>query len=195
MALSAVIGGAQGGLGGVNFLQLGVDALAGMLVVFGAWALGRELVRDHDWIAFVCMAALAFVVFLVVDSPSLVLLFATLFLVWIVNRTVGLPARLTNSIAVLLFIAWAASSTQNTLVIVVGALAFLFEALLHEARRHQFVFATLCVAVSAAWILTEGFRFQEPTALAMPLNSMMIVVGIGLGIAILRTPQCAVLVT
>ena len=194
MALSAVIGGAQGGLGGVNFLQLGVDALAGMLVVFGAWALGRELVRDHDWIAFVCMA-LAFVVFLVVGSPSLVLLFATLFLVWIVNRTVGLPARLTNSIAVLLFIAWAASSTQNTLVIVVGALAFLFEALLHEARRHQFVFATLCVAVSAAWILTEGFRFQEPTALAMPLNSMMIVVGIGLGIAILRTPQCAVLVT
>ena len=68
-------------------LQIAASALAGVIVVFGTWALARELVPDDNPTAFVSMG-LALATLLVVDSPNLLLLFVTLFLVRIVNRSV-----------------------------------------------------------------------------------------------------------
>ncbi len=185
MPLAGLIAGAAAGLRGADAPQVGLGALTGALVVFGAWALGRELAPDHHAVAFAGMT-FAFIAFVVVGSPSLILLFATLFLVRIVNRSVGWPARLTDSITVFLLIVWVLYSTRNVLLGVVGALAFLLDAVLRDAKRQQFAFAVLCLAASGAWAFQHGPRF-DPGALGNPLRWMVITVSVGFGLAILRT--------
>ena len=115
--------------------------------VFGTWALGRELAPDYNAAAFVGMA-LAFAMVLVVETPSLLLVFLTLFLVRIVNRTVGLPARLSDSAVVLLLVAWAVYSLENPLLGVLGAVAFGFDAVLRDPRKRQIGFAAASLALA-----------------------------------------------
>ena len=185
MPLAGLIAGAAAGLRGADSPQVGLGALTGALVVFGAWALGRELAPDHNAVAFAGMA-FAFIAFVVVGSQSLILLFATLFLVRIVNHSVGWPARSTDSITVFLLMVWVLYSTGNVLLAVVGALAFLFDAVLRDAKRQQFAFAVLCLAASGAWVSQHGLRF-DPGALGTPLKWMVVAVSVGFGIAIWTT--------
>lgn len=68
---------------------LGSAAITGLLLVFGAWALARELAPDDNPAAFLA-TAIAFVAAAFVGSGSLLLVFVALFLVRIVNRSTGL---------------------------------------------------------------------------------------------------------
>jgi hypothetical protein len=81
------------------------------LAIFLAWALARELDPDHDLSAFVAVA-LAIVALAALGLPPLLPLFWILLVMRVVNRTVGLPARPLDSLAVLglgLWLTWQAS--------------------------------------------------------------------------------------
>ena len=156
MPLAGIAAGVTAILRGATGPQIAAAAFAGVIVVFGAWALARELVPDDNPTAFVSMA-LAFATFLVVDSPRLwLLLVATLFLVRIVNRSVGLPARITDSILVFVLVTATVYSTHSPLFGVVGGLAFTLDAMMRGGQRHQWVFAAMCLAGAGIYGFQNG---------------------------------------
>ena len=129
-------------------IAAGAAAIVAAAAVFGAWALTRELAPDDNPAAFVSVG-LAFATWLLAGAPSLLILFVTLFLARVINRTVGLPARITDSIAVAGMTVWVALTVPGPLLGVVGALAFAGDAVLRDARRRQWIFAAVCLAGTA----------------------------------------------
>jgi len=160
MPLAGIAAGAASALRGGSGAQITAAVLAGVIVVFGAWALARELAPDDNPTAFVSMA-LAFATLLLVESPSLLLLVATLLLVRIVNRSVGLAARISDSILVVGLVITAIHSTHSPLFGAVGALAFAFDAILRDGRRHQWAFAASCLAGAGIYGLLHGIGVEN----------------------------------
>lgn len=168
-------------------------------VVLGTWALGRELAPDDQRAAFVSMA-LGFVTLVTVPGASLVLLFATLLVARLVNRTVGLPARALDGVAALMLVGWAVADTGNPGVAVVAAIAFATDALLPDGRRTQWGFAALCLILVAALagVLTQdrggGFLLSRPVRLTLPdpaiLGALTVVAALFV-VALVRTRSLA----
>jgi hypothetical protein len=123
-------------------------ALLGAGTVLGTWALGRELTPDDQRAAFVGMG-LGVVVLLTVPGASLVLLFATLVLVRLVNRSVGLPPRLLDAVAIVALIGWSMWTTQSAWVGVVAAAAFGIDAVLPGGLLRHWAFAALSLVLTA----------------------------------------------
>jgi hypothetical protein len=126
-------------------------ALSGALTAFAAWALTRELAPDYDGAAFVALA-FAWVANTAFGAGLVMLLFVAMVLARVVNRSTGLPLRLFDTLTVLGFCAWAATSTQQPLILVVASLAFFLDARLEEPLRRHYIAAAACVAVFA-WLL------------------------------------------
>lgn len=177
MPLAGIAVGAAAALRGANGPQIAGAVIAGVIVVFGAWALARELVPDDNPTAFVSMA-LAFTTLLVVDSPSLWLLVATLFLVRIVNRSVGLPARMTDSILVMVLTVAAAYSTHSPLFGVVGGLAFALDAMMRGGQRHQWMFAAMCMAGAGIYGFQNGLGVDGAASFSVVGLGLVAIVGI-----------------
>jgi hypothetical protein len=122
------------------------------LVLFLAWALGRELDPDHDLAAFVGVG-LVLVTMLFANPPSLLLVLWLLLVLRTVNRTVGLPAKLVDSLAVLSLGVWL--TLQGIwLAGLVTAIAFLLDGLLMPPLRRHLVASGLSfiiMVVLAVW--------------------------------------------
>jgi len=88
--------------------------------------------------ALAILAALSF------DSPGILIVFATLGLVRIVNRSTGMAARKTDSVIVTLLVFWVIYATRSPFYGAVAALAFVFDGSLKNPLRHQWVFALIC---------------------------------------------------
>lgn len=147
-------------------LWAGVLAAA---VVLGTWALGRELAPDDQRAAFVCLA-LGLCGLLLVPGASVPLLFATLILVRMVNRTVGLPPTVLDGVAAVVLVGWAIASTRSYGVGLVGATALGMDAALPDGRRRQWGFAALCLVLvgllaAQAWV---GRELATEVPLARP---------------------------
>lgn len=156
---AAVLGLAQGfGLGDSAHL-----ALKAALALFGAWALGRELAPDDNPGAFIA-AALALAALFYHPQASLLLLFTALFLVRIVNRTTGLAPKPSDSVIVLLLAGWAVWAFQAPWIGAVGAIAFVFDALLKDGAKSQLVFAALMLAVGVFVASEQGFALPAMPA-------------------------------
>ena len=141
-------------------------AAVGAGVVFGTWALARELAPDDQRAAFVAMA-FGFATSLLVVGASLSLLFAALFLARVVNRTVGPPATVVDAVAVLALVGWAAVSTQSPDLWMAAALAFALDAHLSGGRPRQWAFAAACLVLMVgqlAYPLTIGTARAEIAA-------------------------------
>jgi hypothetical protein len=141
----------------------GVFALA----IFGSWALGRELLPDDHAAAFVSMAV-ALLACMSYYSPGLWVLFTTLGLVRIVNRSTGLKARTRDSVVVFLMVIMTVYTNESPWFAAVAALAFALDAGLKEPQRRQLLFAILCLATMIIYIVdhdTEWLSFQAPGAL------------------------------
>lgn len=166
MPAGALIAGASvtwvPGLVGMSRLW---SAALGAGVVLGAWAVGRELAPDDQRAAFVALV-LGFGALLAVPGVSLVLLFATLMLTRMVNRTVGLPATTLDSVVVLGLSGWAVADTGSPAVGVVAALAFGLDAWLPDGRRRQWGFAALCLVMVAA---LAGAAGKQDRVVSSPL--------------------------
>ena len=143
MPLAALLGAVMAWLGDSQGMQILQSAVAYLLIAFGSWALARELFPDDNPAAFVSMA-LAILAALSFDSPGILILFATLGLVRIVNRSTGMAARKTDSIIVTLLVFWVIYATRSPFYGAVAALAFVFDGSLKNPLRHQWVFALIC---------------------------------------------------
>jgi hypothetical protein len=185
MPLAAVIAAAVAAVGGSGVAAIVGRAVGGGAVVFGAWALARELAPDDNPAAFISMA-LGYVTFLVVAAPSLLLLFTALLLARVVNRTVGPPARLTDSLLVLGLTLWAAWSIRSPVLPVVASVAFALDAFLENGNRRQLLFAGLALIGALVMALQFGSA-SEGREVSLVAGVLVALVSVGFGIAIART--------
>lgn len=137
--------------------------LAGAGAALGAWALARELVPDHPLEAFVPLF-LQIPALVPIPEASILLLFATMLLVRMVNRTVGLPARLPDSLAVSTMAAYAMYATQLPWIGLAAAAAFLLDASLAPRLKRQWIFALLWLLIGGAWLARIGTPGVDPDA-------------------------------
>ncbi len=126
-------------------------AFSGALLAFAAWALTRELAPDYDAAAFVALT-LAWVGNVAFGVNRVLLLFVALLLVRIVNRSTGLPSRLFDTLAILGFCIWAATSTQQPLLLLVAFAAFALDAALDNPLRRHYLAAAACLG-AFIWML------------------------------------------
>ena len=131
-------------------------ALNGALVAFAAWALTRELAPDYNAAAFVALA-LAWVANVALGTTQVLLVFVALLLVRLVNRSTGPRWRVLDTLGVLGFCAWAAVTTQQPLILVVAAAAFMLDAILKDPLRWHHFAAVACVA-AFTWLLLGDVR-------------------------------------
>jgi hypothetical protein len=154
-------------------------AVRGALTAFGGWALAREIAPDDNPAAFVSLG-LALVAILAIPQASVLPLFTALMLARIVNRSVGIPATLVDSIAVAFLAAWTASHTGNGGPLIVASVAFGLDAMLARPLRRQWIFAILCLIAGVAVL----FSARAATGDEVTVSSYVPIVIIGLGYAI-----------
>jgi len=156
--LAAALAPVLPGLAGTGRLMA---AGMGAGVVLGVWALGRELAPDDQVAAFVAMA-LGLGALAVLPGASVALLFATLMWVRVVNRSVGLPAKTLDGVAVLVLSGWAMASTRSFGVGLLTAGAFALDATLAQPNRRQWGFAALALAMTGV-LAVQGVEGNTPT--------------------------------
>jgi hypothetical protein len=154
LPLAGAVASAVAAIRGAGFLEIFISGLVGVAVAFLSWALTRELAPDDDRAAFISMA-FAYAALVTLGSPSLLLLFTSLLLVRVVNRSTGLPARVGDSVVVCALTLWTAHATQSPLLGLVGALAFGFDAALPDRLRRQWFFAGFCLG-AGLWAFALG---------------------------------------
>jgi hypothetical protein len=130
-------------------------AIAALSVgVFLTWAVGRELDPDNDLSAFLG-AGLATAALLLVEPPSLLLILWLLVVLRLVNRTVGLPARLLDTLGVLGLGAWL--TWQGIwLAGLMTAAAFLLDGLLSPPLRRQLLASGLALILTGVLSIYRG---------------------------------------
>ncbi len=183
---AAIVAGAVAFLQGDALLEVVERGLMGAAVALGGWALTRELLPDADSMAFVSLV-LAFGAFLVVESSSLLLLFVALFLVRTVNRTVGLPARTTDSILVVLLTLWAVYGLPSPWLGLIGALTFALDAALRKRLHRQWIFAGVCLVAAGLSFDRHGLYWLQESPLPAMVSLPVVVVGAGYGLTMWRT--------
>lgn len=156
----------------------------GALAVFGGWALAREIAPDDNPAAFVSMS-LVLLTLIFIPSASLLPVFTAIMLARILNRSVGVPANLFDSIAVTLLAVWTAYSARHPGPALVAAAGFGLDALLVAPRRRQWAFAAVCVGAACIQLLSGTLPSSEASAL--PLTFPVIVVALGYLVVILLT--------
>lgn len=152
LPLGALLGAITAWMDGQSGIQLLQQALSFLLIVFGAWALARELDPDDHAAAFISMAA-AVLAALIVDTPGILIVFTTIGLVRIVNRSTGLVARMGDSVIVMLLSLLVIYSTKSPFFGVVAALAFILDGSLKEPLRHQWVFGLVCLGGTIVYMV------------------------------------------
>jgi hypothetical protein len=148
-------------LDGAPLLDGALWGIGAGLAVFLAWVLARELDPDHDLSAFVG-AGLALIALPALGLPQLLPLFWMVVAVRVINRTVGLPARPLDSLALLalgLWLTWQAGWLYGLLT--AGAL-FLDGWLVPRLRRHlllatAMLAATVVLALLGATVPQGGW--------------------------------------
>ena len=155
LAPAAGIAGAMALLRGSGSPEIALSALFGLAAALAGWAFARELVPDMERLAFLSML-LTFGAFLTVESSSLLLLFTAQFLVRVVNRSVGLPARIVDSAFVAGLTVWAAWAGSFPGLALIGALAFGLDASMKERFRRHWIFAGICLAAAGLSLVQAG---------------------------------------
>lgn len=163
-------------------------ALKAALTLFGAWALGRELAPDDNPGAFIA-GALALAALFYYPQASLLILFTALFLVRIVNRTTGLVPKPGDSVIVLLLAGWTTWAFQAPLIGAVGAIAFVFDALLKEGAKSQLIFAALLLGVGVFVAFGQGFAVAAVPAPGSAMEWAAVGTAVLFGFAALTTRQ------
>jgi hypothetical protein len=135
-------------------------ALYTFLTVYGSWALARELVPDDSVAPFLSMTAGLFAV-LVVASPGILVLFTTLLMVRMVNRSSGLAARKADSFVILILTLLVIYATDSPLYGLVAGLAFILDGILREPLRHQWLFGLVCFGGTIVYIIDHDATFSH----------------------------------
>ena len=143
------------------------------LSVFLAWALARELDPDHDLSAFVAVALMLGGLF-VFGLPELLPALWMIVTLRLVNRVVGPPAKISDSLLELGLGGWLAWQGQWAFGLITG-LAFLLVGLLPAPLRHQLAFAALVLILTAVGVLAGGTPAGgDVSALSLPMTATMV---------------------
>lgn len=171
MPLTAVLAGAAAWWSGAAMSDATGAATAAALALFAAWALGREMAPDDNAAAFVAAAA-AVAVYIGSDGAGLLLIFTTLLLARLVNRSTGQAAKPGDSVLIAALVMFAIYRLDSPLLGLVGALAFALDATLREPLRHQSAFAALCMATTVLYLTQHGLPLSGtlPTLQAAALS-------------------------
>lgn len=149
----------------------GAALIAGIVCaasVFVAWALARELDPDHNRSAFLA-AGTAFTASFFVEMPNFFALFAVVMLLRVVNRTVGPPAKLFDTLGVLV-IAGIVIFTGTWMFGIVAVAALVMDSILQNPhRRHLIAAGVVVLMIAARFVLLD---VDEPQA----LSTMMMVI-------------------
>jgi hypothetical protein len=186
MPIGGIVAGSLAGFRGAGLGDAAVAGLVGIAVAVGSWALARELAPDDQAAAFVAMA-LAYATLLVVGAPSILLLFTCLLLVRVVNRTSGLPARISDSLVVAGLTLATMHATRSLLFAALGALAFAFDATLRDPLRRQWIFAALCLAGAGLWAAWFGTGIDDLATLDGVVVGLVAAVSLVYAVLCLRT--------
>lgn len=160
MPLGAVIGAVSAWMNGLGGSGMMHQSVVFLLVVFGSWALARELDPDDHTAAFISMAA-AVLAALTVAAPGLLIVFVTLGLVRIVNRTTGLAARKTDSFLLMVLAIGVIYSTSSPYFGLVAAMAFILDGTLKEPLRHQWVFGLICLGGTIVYMVDHDIGITQ----------------------------------
>jgi hypothetical protein len=143
--------------------------------VFIAWVIGREFDPDHPWVTFFGVG-LAFIASLFADPPSIWSLAALIVLARIVNRIVGPPSKIGDSV-VALALTGLALFTGWWVFAVVAAVAFVLDATLSKPNRHQWIFAGLALGgMLVSIIINEGNKPYAASAWTIPVLIAVVVI-------------------
>jgi len=178
MPLAALLGAVIAWFDGGQASQVLQEAISFLLICFGSWALARELFPDDNWAAFISMV-LALLAALAFDSPGILIVFATLGLVRIVNRSTGKPALKSDSVIVMLLTFWVMYATQSPVFGAVAALAFIFDGTLKDPLRHQWFFGLVCFGGMVVYMIDHDVGlgyFQAPDSLLEWLSMAVLLV-------------------
>lgn len=174
MPVGALLYAAIGFYEAATAAAVAANAITGLLVVFGAWALTRELAPDDETAAFVA-TLFAFAALLVYRDVSLLLLFTTMFLVRVVNRSTGLAPRLHDSLLVLALALWCAWSLSMPVIALIAAAAFALDARLAGGQAVQLGFAAAAAAGFVFMLVTlEGLSL--PITLTLDGKALALIV-------------------
>lgn len=187
LPVSLLLGLAWSLYSGTGWPEALSNGLVFMGAIFGSWALGRELLPDDHAAAFVSMA-LAFVVCLAYYSPGLIVLFATLGLVRVVNRSTGLAATTRDSFLVSALAIWTVYATGSPWFLAIAALVFLLDAILKNPQKKQLFFSLLCIAAMVVYIVdhdSDWLSFAIPASLGQWL-AILATLMFGLNLPLLK---------
>jgi pimeloyl-ACP methyl ester carboxylesterase len=161
------------------------SAMRGALATFGGWALAREIAPDDNPGAFVSIG-LPRATQLLLTSPGVLPLFSAIMLARVLNRSVGIPATLVDSMAVTLLVGWTVYSNRNPGPGFVAAAGFGLDALLAQPLRRQWVFAMVCLGGALASFQLRESPVSSNETLG-PLEVSIITVALGFALLILLT--------
>lgn len=164
LPLAAVVGAVLGWLHAGAVPAALQQALVVALSAFAAWALARELDPDHNASAFIAMA-LGFTAALWVESPGILIVFVTLGLARMVNRSTGLAARSSDSVMLLLLSILVIYVDQSPFFGLVAALAFFLDGSLKEPLRRQVIFGLIAAGATVVYLVDHDLGLG---ALALP---------------------------
>jgi hypothetical protein len=83
----------------------------------------------------------------------LLVVFATLLLVRVLNRSSGLAALTRDSVAVTLLVIWTVYSSESPWFGAVGALTFFLDGILYKPAKRQWWFALICLGSMVVYIV------------------------------------------
>jgi len=186
MPIAGIVAAVVALVRGASLPQVVWWGIAGALLVLGTWALTRELAPDDNPAAFVSMAV-GFLTLPLVEPVSLLVLFTTLLLIRIVNRTTGLPARLTDSGAITMVVFAAVYLTGNPAFGFIAAMAFVLDALLSEPLRRQWIFAAICLLGTLAFFGLSKVDSLMPSPVHTGVILLLAAVSLAYVVTLLRT--------
>ena len=134
--------------------------------VFFAWAIARELDPDHDYSAFIG-SGFALIAMFIFYPPDFVGLIWLLLILRIINRSTGLPARITDSLLVSI-IATYLICKGGWIYGLFSIIAFLLDSFLDPQFRDQLYFAALNAVITVLiWIFRGIPNYSD--ALSIPI--------------------------
>ena len=159
MGLTLIVGTAVKLYSGGTVGQSLIWGLVAVLSVFFSWALSRELDPDHDLSAFVAVGLMS-AALLYSNAPGILALLLMLFLSRILNRSVGPPAKINDSLLVLGIAVWL--TWQGSWIFgIATAIVFLLDGILLLSHRlHRYFAAAMLIFFI---IIMVGLLTEMPT--------------------------------
>lgn len=129
------------------------------LVMYGSWALARELDPDDSPAAFISMAA-AMLAVVLVDAPGILIVYLAITLVRMVNRRSGMPAKQSDSIILTVLSIWLIYAAEMPLFGAVAALAFVLDGSLKDPNRSQWIYGLVCFGGMIVYMVDHDVGLQ-----------------------------------